>query len=101
MVRSHYVFHLVLSYLSSYEGMGMARLTCCCSCTCAPTLIDAHRGAEASPRDVSVWEDQRVQFSIPTQAESYCDLLLTVENRTRSSGHKFKMKGVTFRRDVR
>lgn len=31
---------VVLGFLSSYEGMGLARVECRSGCTCAPSLVD-------------------------------------------------------------
>ena len=33
---------VLLAHLRSYEGMGLARLSCATHCTCLPVVINAH-----------------------------------------------------------
>ena len=59
-----------MSYLRSYEGMGVARISCAAGCECEPVLADAHVPTE----HVSVRES--VAFNV-TQSPD-CELLVEV-----------------------
>ena len=96
---------LTLTYLSSYEGMGMVRVGCAeGSCSCAGGQLDAHRSANDEHGDgkakgraaawatglVSVWSTARFELYL-AQAEGPCVLRVEVLETTRSGGHKFKV----------
>ena len=80
---------LTLTYLSSYEGMGMARLRCRRKCVCEPLVLDAHRGKEEAHMGISVYKTESVGLTL--DARGRCVVELFVLNRTRSAGHKFKV----------
>ena len=77
-----------LMYLTSYDGMGAARVTCVDGCECAPHLFDAFEASDR--RNVSVVVERT--FAVTPAAQ--CTLRFVVTNRTRSSGHKFKIVNV-------
>lgn len=90
-------------YLRSYSGMGVARGTCAGACTCAPRDFDAHQPAERS--SVTVVSKLMVSFraaageavgpaATAEPASCSCTVRLTVLNRTRSGGHRFKVTAV-------
>ena len=85
---------LTLMYLSSYEGMGAARVTCTQGCSCATTEVDGHRGAERQPQYVSIWEDREVPLAMHGRT---CVVTVQALRTTRSDGFKFKIKGLVFR----
>jgi hypothetical protein len=80
---------LTLTYLSSYEAMGIARLRCMRGCECTPTDIDAHRGSEESGPRLSVYRTLGVALTLDVARR--CVVELHVLARTRSGGHKFKL----------
>ena len=91
---------LIVSYLSSYTGMGMVRVGCASGCACNGTTIDAHREAT-----VSVEERAPMAVELHSSGDGgggslvgvECVLRVEVLMRTRSSGHKFKIEGLTLR----
>lgn len=83
---------VVLSYLSSYEHMGMIRVECDANCRCAPpegVEVDAHDPG----RRVSVQASARVNVT----QHRHCRLRLTVVKRTSSGERKFKLVGLDIR----
>ena len=83
---------IVISYLSSYVGMGAARVACHGGCACEPFELDAHRDARHSQQQVSVF----VTHTVPAQFHGRtCGIEVEVLNITRSGGFKFKVKAVT------
>ena len=83
---------MIISYLSSYEGMGAARVACRGGCACEPFELDAHRDAKHSQQQVSVF----VTHTVPAQFHGRtCGIEVKVNNITRSGGYKFKVKAVT------
>ena len=80
-----------LTYLSSYEGMGIAQLGCTRGCLCDTHVVDAHRGEEeTTQRRVSVYKTLTFQLHLDSQRR--CVLRLEVLPATRSDGgHKFKV----------
>ena len=85
---------LALTYLSSYQGMGMARIRCDGGCACESARIDAHRGSEEQVAAVSIWRAMRMPLHLAALASS-CVLVLDVLNETRSAGFKFKVSELT------
>lgn len=81
---------VLLSYLTSYEGMGIATLRCQ-QCRCAAREIDAHRPASQS----SVYE--QVSVSVSDANVDGCEVVLQLLARTTSGSTKFKVRFVTFR----
>jgi hypothetical protein len=77
---------LTVRFLTSYAGMGAARLACASGCECEPAVLEGHVNGS-----VSVECDAHVAV---TQATA-CTLQLRVLEETRSAGHKFKLLGVT------
>ena len=86
---------LNLMYLSSYSAMGQGAVTCDGGCSCERTEFDAYRGAEASQRDVSLWQEVAVGSVVMRPSAESCDIAVAVLNTTRSGGHKVKLRGVT------
>jgi hypothetical protein len=82
-------------YLSSYSAMGQGAVTCDGGCSCERTEFDAYRGAEASQRDVSLWQEVAVGSVVMRPSAESCDIAVAVLNTTRSGGHKLKLRGVT------
>ena len=72
--------------------MGVARLSCAGGCACPAHDIDAHQPEGEQGRRVSVFQEHA--FEAAVVAEPACELLLVLQNRTSSLGHKFKMRGV-------
>ena len=83
---------VTLTYLSSYEAMGVASLRCTHGCVCDPTEVDAHRGEEVDQRLVSVY--RTLTFSLRLDPQRRCVLRLEVLNTTRSTGNKFKVSEI-------
>eukprot|EP00966_Prymnesium_polylepis_P187660 4350387-Prymnesium_polylepis.1 len=84
---------LYLAYLSSYEHMGRALVSCAGdACTCGPNLIDAHNSIDRT----SITAIQRLQLSWSMEAptDSTCELNVTVQHHTSSGSHKFKLLGL-------
>lgn len=76
-----------LAYLSSYEHMGQAHVSCLSGCTCSPQNVDAH---EVRAK-VSV--QQAIEFDV-TQAPA-CTIRIHTLSTTSSGGHKFKLIQLT------
>ena len=68
-----------LMYLTSYDGMGAARVTCVDGCECAPHLFDAFEASDR--RNVSVVVERT--FAVTPAAQ--CTLRFIVTNRTRAA----------------
>lgn len=64
-------FNVTLQYLTSWQGMGKARLACTGACACAATIIDAHVVAAASSnqRNVTIFAEHQfvARFSPPSR----------------------------------
>ena len=86
---------LNLMYLSSYSAMGQGAVTCDGGCSCERTEFDAYRGAEASLRDLSLWDEVDDGSVVMRPSAESCDIAVAVLNTTRSGGHKVKLRGVT------
>ena len=84
---------LVVTYLSSYEGMGTARVHCVSGCTCSPVDLDGHRGNRQRQRHVSVWKSHVVDGVKLDPRVAVCVIGINVLNQTASGGFKFKLKG--------
>ena len=69
-----------LSYLTSYEGMGRARLECA-RCACAPAVLDARSRARQSTQE-------RREVRVTPHAR--CELRLAVLNDSEPA-HRFKL----------
>ena len=88
---------LSLRYLVSYEGMGVAEISCLRGCYCRRTRLDAARNSSRT----SLWEPwwQRVRIeSLPGPAGNvHCLVAIEVLRETSSGGHKFKLGGINLR----
>ena len=75
---------LKIFYLTTYERMGMARVTCEDGCRCSPRILDGHTVMHESVVNVA-----RLGVS---QSEN-CTLRVEVMEETRDpkGGHKFKI----------
>lgn len=74
-----------ISFLRSYENMGMARVACDAGCTCDPTVINGH------------WPVHHSELGIHTFRASQhqdCEISITILEETKSGGHKCKLSGV-------
>ena len=82
---------LTITYLSSYAGMGIVRLSCRLGCSCGVRVIDAHRGEEelGGPQAISVYKTVMVPLVLDSRQR--CVLELRVLNATMSNHHKFKI----------
>ncbi|GFR51942.1 hypothetical protein Agub_g14463 [Astrephomene gubernaculifera] len=76
---------VLIHYLSSYDKMGTALLTCSAGCVCDPKEVDA-----TSERRVSQVFFAQIKAS---QSET-CDVTVTLLQKTSSGGYHFKVSGV-------
>ncbi|KAG1658354.1 hypothetical protein FOA52_003688 [Chlamydomonas sp. UWO 241] len=74
-----------LSYTTSYDGWGKARVTCLSGCTCTPGVIDA-----ASAKRHSLL----VVHRLPVTQSPQCAVRVEVLEETSSAGRKFKIATV-------
>ena len=81
---------VVLEYLTSYEGMGVASVSCTASCRCSVQTIDAHRAGQL--RNESVFSSH--EFDV-LGAHSSCTLRVSLLHASSSSGHQFKLRSVS------
>ena len=79
---------LTVQYLTSYEHMGSATVSCVHRCECEPQVLN---GTYAGVAKVST--DASTTFNV-TQAR-HCAVELTVSNATDSGEHKVKLLGLT------
>ena len=85
-----------LLHLTSFEGMGMAYVSCLAGCECSQERINAHRVAKAGQRNESTYKE--FSFTITTQRQSQsCLLALRLSSETSSGAHKFKVRSITAR----
>ncbi|KXZ50405.1 hypothetical protein GPECTOR_16g578 [Gonium pectorale] len=75
---------VLLTYLGSYEHMGMAIVECVWGCACSPVVVDAHLPGERVSQTYMVPINS-------TQSET-CMMGVTVLNDTSSGEHKFKVR---------
>lgn len=80
---------VVLGYLRSYQGMGLARVECRSGCSCTPTLVDG------------LWDDHTslVQMhSFQASQHPRCRIRVTIVprkgERAASAGTKFQLAAV-------
>ena len=83
---------MYLSYLTSYEGMGVASVHCENGCTCDEIALDAHTGSSF----VSIWQTSVMSLELLGDSTS-CGVCVTVLNQTSSGHHKFKLASMTLR----
>ena len=74
-----------VAHLTSYEQMGIARVTCEGGCACAPYTIDAH--VIDPTRNVSIVREAVFRVT----AASECVLRFTLSDVSSSGGHKWKL----------
>ena len=96
---------ITLSYLVSYEHMGIASVACFDGCTCRAVRLDAHKPSAERisafvTRDLGPVSVARGAAPIggagwgqDEQSET-CTLAVRVENETSSGEHKFKVRSV-------
>ncbi|GIL89726.1 hypothetical protein Vretimale_16617 [Volvox reticuliferus] len=77
---------LLLHYLKSYRGMGIARAECRSGCACEPLDIDA---------GLKAYHSQTIMIAIRVTQHEKCEMQLTLLNSTTNNGYKFKVSGVT------
>ena len=82
--------NLSVRFLTSYEHMGSALLTCVRGCACKELLLEGH-SLVRDPAQVSLM--QAASTAVTQAAE--CTLRLRVRSETLSGEHKVKMLGVT------
>ena len=81
-----------LSYLVSFEHMGIIACECEGACECTAHRIDAHRSLE---RSASTFESHEISISARSNATGgACMLRFTVLRETSSGGHKFKLREI-------
>lgn len=89
-------FVVSMLHLTSFEGMGVAYLSCLAGCECAQQRIDAHRVAKDGRRNESTYKE--FSFKVTTQLRSQsCLLALHLSRETSSGAHKFKVRSITAR----
>ena len=76
---------LDLMYLSSYEHMGRASVTCASGCTCAPSTLNGHTTARSS---------QVLVFPLNVSRSAACALEVRVLPESDSGEHKVKLTGL-------
>ena len=88
-----------LWYLTSFEQMGSATLRCGGGCSCSPREINAHRAQAQTSRgrNVSLYDEHTARVTTH-HAREECVLILRVNERTESGGHKFKLSDLNLRR---
>ncbi|KAG1663229.1 hypothetical protein FOA52_004430 [Chlamydomonas sp. UWO 241] len=77
---------LMLSYLKSYSGHGIALVTCGPGCACTPSSIDGHNAQRTSTTFMKL-------VHVVAHDEA-CTVTLAVGQTTNSKGHKFKLTAV-------
>ena len=83
---------LAITYLSSYEGMGIATVSCGHECSCAGARIDAHRKRDF----LSLWSQHHTEVLVNGIRATSCEVRLTIQNRSigaavSAAGNKFKL----------
>ena len=91
--HAHMPAEAMITYLSSYEAMGIVVYRCEGGCRCESRTIDAHRGNEEVQRLVSVYKTEHIPMQLTT-VRRRCVLRLEVLNETSSQGHKFKVSEI-------
>ena len=87
-----------VTYLTSYTGMGAARVSCTGSCACEPLVLDGHQverrvSLEAASPPIAL----RFDGSSGDGSRHWrrlCALRVVVLDRTQSGGHKFKITAI-------
>jgi DNA polymerase alpha subunit B len=74
-----------LMFLTSYEHMGKAAVTCASGCTCAPSTLNGHTTARSS---------QVVVFPLNVSRSAACTLEVRVLPESDSGEHKVKITGL-------
>ena len=78
---------LAISYLTSYEGMGVARVRCASACSCKEEIIDAQTDTL-----VSVWGQSKIETRVRTlDASAFCEVQMVLQNMSGRAGSKFKL----------
>ena len=82
-----------LSFLTSYEHMGTAKLSCIEFCQCTDTLMDGHERVHrhSVPQMKSIVPQWPESSSTGNSSKRPCILQVEVLNKTYSGGHKFKV----------
>ena len=88
--RAGGLVRMAISYLTSYEGMGKAAVSCRAACSCDQTVIDAHRDTKAGARKESVFETASLE--VASHAHGACHLVIELLTSTSSGQHKFKVR---------
>ena len=81
---------IYIGYLTSYEGLGTARISCVRGCSCEAITLDGH---VRQRRNVSLHAT-----SLPVVlnfSQAPCVLRAVVLKATHSGGHKFKLTALT------
>ncbi|KAG1677609.1 hypothetical protein FOA52_010390 [Chlamydomonas sp. UWO 241] len=81
-----------LSYTTSYDGWGKARISCVSGCTCQPDVIDASTEERSS---------LVVVHHLPASQAARCAVRIEVLDETSSGGRKFKVATVAVKLGVR
>ena len=80
----------LVEYLTSYEHMGQASVSCTAGCSCITELIDAH----SSKQRTSIIATHRVPITESAAGGPWCVLRVVVLDGTSSGEHKFKLTGL-------
>ena len=84
-----------LSFLTSYEHMGTAKLSCVQVCRCSDKLMDGHERVHrhSIPKMTIIEPKWPVSATLRSSnvTKRWCVLQVEVLNKTFSGGHKFKV----------
>lgn len=87
---------VVVMFLTSWEHMGTARLSCVSGCECPPAVMNGHRGKDTVPEDQRAFSLSSTLVHHVTESPR-CVLRFEVLPGTDSGQHKFKIITVNVR----
>jgi hypothetical protein len=92
------VVSLVVTFLSSYDGMGVSSLECVHGCMCDAKLLDGHQHTKTSSNLAfqSVGKVEKLSALVDASSES-CAVRFTLLPKSYSGGTKFKLLGLALR----
>ena len=86
-------FAVSFMYLASFEGMGVALISCETGCFCTPKRVDAHLPPKPGERPSSATLTASLDVTPAPDAE-ICTMTVTVSTATSSGAHKWKLKQI-------
>ena len=81
-----------ISYLTSYENMGTAAVSCLEGCQCPDAIMDGHEGVYQ--QSVPKMKDIPLEWTASSESNATlrnCEIQVQILNTTYSEGHKFKV----------